>query len=154
MAAAQDCSVAVPEQLWEGSEASGLMFELGSCSVCVCVGAGRCQLWDCRCSCSPLWVPGAAWLCPSPAVSYLMSVITWLLQLLFLFSEGMFVSQEMAPECGSSGSAVELLLCSSQGSAAAPQAAGPKPFAGLGQEELQSEGSSDLSPVAPGCCSP
>lgn len=95
----------------------------------------------------PPWVPGAAWLCPSPAASYLVSVITWLLQLLFLSGEGTFVSQEMAPECGSSGSAVELLLCSSQGSAAAPEAAGPKSFAGLGQEELQSEASSDLSPV-------
>lgn len=78
------------------------MRELGSCSVCVCVRAGLCQLWDCCCSCSPLRVPGAAWLCPSPAESYLVSVITWLLQLLFLSSKGMFVSQEMAPVCGSS----------------------------------------------------
>lgn len=146
--------MAVPEQLWEHPEGSVLMLELGSCSVCVCVRAGRCQLWHCRCSCSPLWVPGAAWLCPSPAASYLVSVITSLLQLLFLSSEGMFVSQEMAPVCGGSGSAEELLLCSSQGSAAAPEAAGPKSFAGLGQEELQSEASSDLSPAVPGCCSP
>lgn len=97
-----------------GSEGSGLAFELGSCSVCVCVRAGRCQLWDYRCFCSPLWVPGAAWLCPSPAASSLVSVITWLLQLLFLSTEGTFVSQAMAPECGSSGSAEELLFCSSR----------------------------------------
>lgn len=31
--------MAVPEQLWEGSEGSVLMFELGSCNVCVCVTA-------------------------------------------------------------------------------------------------------------------
>lgn len=55
------------------------------------------QLWDWCCSCSPLRVPGAAWVHPSPAASYLMSVITWFLQLLFLSSKGMFVSQEMAP---------------------------------------------------------
>lgn len=118
------------------------MRELGSCSVCVCVRAGLCQLWDCCCSCSPLRVPGAAWLCPSPAESYLVSVITWLLQLLFLSSKGMFVSQEMAPVWQ---------LCSSQGSAAAPGTAGPKSFIGLGQQQFQGEASSDLSPAAPGC---
>lgn len=61
--------MAVAEQLWEGSEGSVFVFELGSCSVCVCVRAGMCQLWDCGCSCSPVWVPGAAWVCPSPAAS-------------------------------------------------------------------------------------
>lgn len=81
----------------------------------------------CRCSCSPSRVSGAAWLCPSPAASYL---ITWLLQFLFLFSEGTFLSQEMAPVRGSSGSAEEL-LCSSRGSATAAGAAGPKSFTGL-----------------------
>lgn len=85
----------------------------------------------------PPWVPGAAWLCPSPAASYLVSVITWLLQLLFLSGEGTFVSQEMAPECGSSGSAVELLLCSSQGSAAAPEAAGPKSLLASGRRSCR-----------------
>lgn len=121
--------MAVTEQLWEGSEGSVFMFELGSCSVCVGVRAGRCQLWACRCSCSPSRVPGAAWLCPSPAASCLMPVITWLLQFLFLFSEGTFLSQEMAPVRGSCSA--EELLCSSQGSAAAAGAAGPKSFAGL-----------------------
>lgn len=62
--------MSVTEQLWEGSEGSVLVFELGSCSVCVRVRAGMCQLWDC--SCSPSGLPGAAWLHPSPAPLYLV----------------------------------------------------------------------------------
>lgn len=106
------------------------MFELGSCSVCVRVRAGMCQLWGWGCSCSP---PGAAWPCPSPAAS-LSRVCNHLVtpaSVLCPAKEGLF------PRKWHQCVAEELLLCSSRGSAAAPEAAGPKSLLASGRRSCR-----------------
>lgn len=114
-----------------------LVFGLGSCSVCVRVRAGMCQLWDC--SCSP---PGAAWSVPALLLRISnVSVIT---------SASLSVQQRNLCFPGNGTRGWQFRLGSSQGSAAAPEAAGPRSCAGLGQENLQRAASGDLSPAALG----
>lgn len=104
--------MALQEQLWEGSEGSMFVFKLGS-SVSVFVSEqGRASTGIVAVPAAPRGSQEQPGSIPALLHRYLVSVVTRLLQLLFLSSKGTFVSQEMAPVCGSSGLAQELLLCS------------------------------------------